>query len=385
MTVVGQIRRRCARGARQARTLMWLALKLAYLSALGSPLWILMVVKLVLFALALSPALVASMWYWLRHVRKNLAYGPGLRHLVDVYEPAGGGSGRPIIIFVTGGAWVIGYKAWAVPLGRALSSQGVVVVAPDYRNCPQARIDGMLEDVDRAVGWVFDNAHALGGDRQKIVIAGQSAGAHLCALLLLRKAENEQVGRNNASLPRWRPSDVVGFVGVSGPYHLEATAVHWIARGFNKAIFRWVFSEDVAKHSPTDECSRLLDEHNQHAHSNTTFGSYLPRFCLIHGTADQSAPSVASELLEARLRLLGARVEPTRKYRDWTHTDPILERPFAGDHTLHSDMYNLLINWLKRDQDDTRGLKAAFDDQCSDCRRLAPQILLDLGRLCMPF
>lgn len=376
---------------RQARTLLWLALKLAYLGAWGSPLWILMVAKIFLFALFLSPALASSVslplltsrrivvqvWYWLRRVRKNVPYGPGLRQLVDVYEPAGDSSGRPIVVFVTGGAWVIGYKAWSVPVGRALAAQGIVVVAPDYRNCPQARIDGMLDDVDRAVGWVLDHAEALGGDRRKVLLAGQSAGAHLCSLLLVRKAEAACFG---GVVPRWSAQDVLGFVGISGPYHVEATAVHWIARGFSKALFRWVFSDDVARHSPTDECARISNRGVGHR-----FGTFLPRLALVHGTMDQSAPSVGSELFEARLRILGANVEATKLYKDWTHTDPILEKPFAGDHAVHAHVYHTLLSWLRQANLAATGLRPTFDASGPDCRRLAPQLLLDLGRSVMPF
>lgn len=369
---------------RRTRTLVYLTLRLGFLVVRGSPLWIVMVVKLIMFALALSPALASSVWYWLIRVKKNVPYGPGLRHLVDIYLPKGDDDDDtkrscPAVIFVTGGAWIIGYKAWAVPLGRALSAQGVVVIAPDYRNCPQARVDGMLEDVDRAVGWVFDNAEELGVDRRKIVLAGQSAGAHLCALLLLRRAEEEPASYWRQQPRRsWRPSDVAGFVGVSGPYHLEATAVHWIARGFNEAIFRWVFDNDLEKNSPTHECSRLLERKKKL--------QQLPRVSLVHGTADQSAPSVGSELFEARLRLLGVRVEATRKLKDWTHTDPILEKPFAGDHSLHAHIYARLIAWIPRDDEThSRQKRPCFDSSGPDCRRLAPQILLDIGHWCMPF
>ncbi|KAJ8599171.1 hypothetical protein CTAYLR_008563 [Chrysophaeum taylorii] len=358
---------------RQCVTVGKLGTKLCWLVMQGSPLWIVMVIKLILFALALAPALASSVHYWCGRVRKNVAYGPGLRHLLDVYEPGGKHlENKPVVVFVTGGAWIIGYKAWAVPLGRALSANGVVVFAPDYRNCPQARIDGMLDDVDRAVGWTFRNARAFGADPRKILLAGQSAGAHLVSLLLLRKAESEYFG--GSPTYGWRASDVLGFVGVSGPYHLEATAVQWMARGLNRNIFAWVFGNDLHRHSPADECSRIRE-----LVDDKFATTLLPRICLIHGTADLSAPYVTSELLEARLRLLGADVLPTITYRDWTHTDPILEKPFAGDHAVHADIFDLIYTWQNTTE------RPAFDITSPDCRRLAPQFLLDIGRACMPF
>ena len=104
----------------------------------------------------------------------------------------------------------------------------------------------------------------------------------------------------------------------------------------------------------------------------------LCRVALIHGTADQSAPPVAAELLEARLRLLGADVEATRLYRGWTHTDPILERPFAGDQRLHRDIFDLVDRW-------TGGGLPAFDGALPGLRRMCPQALIDFGHAAMPF
>ena len=331
--------------------------------------WIVMVVKLMVFALALSPALGSSVMYWLRRVRKNVPYGPGLRHLLDIYGSSKEKEKKPVVVFLTGGAFVIGYKAWAVPLGRALAAQGILVVSPDYRNCPQGQINDMLDDCDRALKWTQKNIGKYGGDPTKIVLAGQSAGAHLGALLLLRHAERE------------KKSFLQGFIGISGPYHIQATAVHWIARGLTNAIFDWIFQGDLERHSPTDECRRLIDHHR-------VIGKLLPPICLVHGTADMSAPSVTSELFEARLRLLGADVLPTRKYPGWSHTDPILEKPFAGDHSLHADIFNLVIDWTSDDDDDSRSSKnllPKFDHASPDCRRLAPQLLIDLGRWVMPF
>lgn len=43
---------------------------------------------------------------------------------------------------VTGGAWIVGYKAWGALLAQRLSQQGVIVACIDYRNFPQAR-DGV--------------------------------------------------------------------------------------------------------------------------------------------------------------------------------------------------------------------------------------------------
>jgi hypothetical protein len=52
------------------------------------------------------------------------------------------------VIYVTGGAWLIGYKAWGALIGRRLSQRGALVFCLDYRNFPQGRALDMLEDVN---------------------------------------------------------------------------------------------------------------------------------------------------------------------------------------------------------------------------------------------
>ena len=65
------------------------------------------------------------------------------RNLLDLYLPrrkrlkSGDSKKLPVVVFVTGGAWIIGYKAWGALLGRRLSEQGVIVACLDYRNFPQ--------------------------------------------------------------------------------------------------------------------------------------------------------------------------------------------------------------------------------------------------------
>lgn len=64
------------------------------------------------------------------------------RNVLDIYSPAGPQCKQqkdsvPALVFVTGGAWTIGYKAWGALLARRLSRRGVLVFCLDYRNFPQ--------------------------------------------------------------------------------------------------------------------------------------------------------------------------------------------------------------------------------------------------------
>lgn len=69
------------------------------------------------------------------------------RNVLDIYLPISyhnGGSHSlaapakyPVVILVSGGAWIIGYKLWSSLVGRALSILNIITIVPDYRNFPQ--------------------------------------------------------------------------------------------------------------------------------------------------------------------------------------------------------------------------------------------------------
>ena len=82
-----------------------------------------------------------------------------------------------------------------------LCKHGVLVVCPDYRNFPAGRVGDMLEDVDRSVDWVFESIAKYGGDPTDVTLGGQSAGAHLSSLSLLRRC---QLTTQNPTSPKPR-------------------------------------------------------------------------------------------------------------------------------------------------------------------------------------
>ncbi|HEX8214540.1 MAG TPA: alpha/beta hydrolase [Allosphingosinicella sp.] len=135
------------------------------------------------------------------------AFGP--RGRLDVYGPVGSQAPTrlPVIVFFYGGSWSMGKKEDYRFAGQALAAQGFLVVLPDYRLVQHARYPAFLEDGAAAVRWVRANAARLGGDPNRIVIAGHSAGAYNAAMLSFD--------------PKWLGPDrqaVKGMIGLSGLY-----------------------------------------------------------------------------------------------------------------------------------------------------------------------
>jgi para-nitrobenzyl esterase len=147
-----------------------------------------------------------------RGVREALSYGPpppqgghfGMDALsqdaagddwltVNVWSPEPDpGAGLPVMVWIQGGAYVIGMSGLPeYDGGRLARDGGVVVVTFNYRVGMEgfAQIEGAppnrgLLDQVAALEWVRDNIRAFGGDPDRVAVFGQSAGGGSVAALL---------------------------------------------------------------------------------------------------------------------------------------------------------------------------------------------------------
>ena len=121
----------------------------------------------------------------------ELPYGPHERQRLDLYGTPAGGL-RPVMLFVHGGGFVMGDKgggdSWPnANVGRMAAQAGCIGAVINYRLAPDHLWPAGSEDVASAVDWLKDNIAALGGDPQRIVLCGTSAGAvHIAGFLKLR-------------------------------------------------------------------------------------------------------------------------------------------------------------------------------------------------------
>jgi para-nitrobenzyl esterase len=111
---------------------------------------------------------------------------------LNVFSPdPAPGVGLPVLLWIPGGAYVIGSSGLPEYHGGALAAGGVVVVTINYRlgiegfahigGAPANR--GLLDQV-AALQWVHDNIRAFGGDPDLVTIFGESAGGGSVAALL---------------------------------------------------------------------------------------------------------------------------------------------------------------------------------------------------------
>ena len=120
---------------------------------------------------------------------------PGEDYLnVSVWAPAEG-AGRPVMVWLPGGAFVRGANSVPIYDGSAFARDGIVLVAVNYRlGVPGfAVLDGAptnlgLRDQIRALEWVRENVAAFGGDADDVTVFGESAGGMSVATLMASPA-----------------------------------------------------------------------------------------------------------------------------------------------------------------------------------------------------
>lgn len=116
------------------------------------------------------------------------------KHLLDIYLPANTKGKLPLVIFIHGGGWLvndkyadIGYMKKTV---NEIVSSGFALASIDYRFATQAIFPAQIQDCNRAISYLYDNADKYGFDKSRFAVMGFSAGGHLASLVGLSNNNN---------------------------------------------------------------------------------------------------------------------------------------------------------------------------------------------------
>jgi triacylglycerol lipase len=115
-------------------------------------------------------------------LKRDVAYGPHERNVLDVFTSPDKGQGKPVVVFVHGGGFSRGAKhtpgsPFYDNIGLWAVAHGLVGVTINYRLAPQFKWPSGIEDVTAVVDWLQHHAAEYGGDPQKVFLWGHSAGA----------------------------------------------------------------------------------------------------------------------------------------------------------------------------------------------------------------
>lgn len=228
----------------------------------------------------------------------NIAYNKDTlnKHLLDIYLPPNAKGKVPLVIFVHGGGWLgndkyadIGYMKKTV---AEIVSSGYALASIDYRFATQAIFPAQMQDCNRAVSFLIDNAEKYGFDKNRMAVMGFSAGGHLASLMGLSKNNNVDsffmTGTNKsfsfkAVVDFYGPAELILFPGANDPKSPESQLIG--ATPLSRP--------DLAKGaSPVT----YVDKND-------------PPFLIIHGEKDDLVSPKQSQLLSSWLNVVGVQNE----------------------------------------------------------------------------
>ncbi|NJB92999.1 alpha/beta hydrolase [Xanthomonas arboricola] len=166
-----------------------------------------------------------------------------------VYTPQGG-TALPVIVYFHGGGWVIANAEVYDGGARGLAKEaGAIVVSVDYRQAPEHKFPAAWDDALAAYEWVLANAASIGGNPQRVALAGESAGGNL--------AIATAVAARDKGLPA--PTHILAVypVGQTGSLHTESYIENAIAKPLNKAMIEWFVGHLIR--SDADKSDTRLD------------------------------------------------------------------------------------------------------------------------------
>ena len=247
------------------------------------------------------------------------------KHLLDIYLPANAKGKIPLVIFIHGGGWLgndkyadIGYMKKTV---EEIVGSGFALASIDYRFSTQAVFPAQIQDCNRAISFLYDNADKYSFDKKRFAVMGFSAGGHLASLAGLAKNNNVKSFFMPGTSESFSFKGVVDFYGPSElilfPGSNDAKSPEGLLIGAAPLA-----RPDLAKAaSPVT----YVDKND-------------PPFLIIHGEKDELVSPRHSQLLSAWLGVVGVQNELVI----------VKDAPHFGVMFDSDDVRNKVINFLKK-------------------------------------
>jgi acetyl esterase/lipase len=218
------------------------------------------------------------------------------KHLLDIYLPPNAKGNIPLVVFVHGGGWLvndkyadIGYMKKTV---AEIVDSGFALASIDYRFATQAVFPAQIQDCNRAVSFLIDNAKKYHFDKNRIAVMGFSAGGHLASLMGLSRNNDiesffmpatNKTFSFKAVVDFYGPAELILFPGNNDPKSPESLLIGVAP----------LTRPDLAKAaSPVT----YVDKDD-------------PPFLIIHGEKDELVSVKQSQLLNSWLTVAGVRNE----------------------------------------------------------------------------
>ena len=196
--------------------------------------------------LGIHPLEIADTSPGMRKVKdtRDLAYGPGERHKVNLFEPVTDGT-FPVVLWIHAGAWSYGDRRNETALAMRFAERGVGFAAISYRlsskywNDPNESKEGVkhpahIEDCAAAFVWLRKRY-----PKSPLFVSGHSCGAHLAALIAM---DPRYLKKHGLEL-----EEIKGVVAIGGAY--DMVKYHAVLAGPGgigekaDAHLKWIFGD----------------------------------------------------------------------------------------------------------------------------------------------
>jgi arylformamidase len=156
-------------------------------------------------------------------VRKDLKcmldvrFGPTVEETLDIFPAAD--PDAPILVFIHGGYWRrLSSKEFSL-VARGPVALGITTVVTNYALCPKVTLSEITRQSRAAIAWLYRADHPAVGNRNRIFVAGHSAGGHQTARLLGTDWQNDYGLRDDV---------IKGGFAISGLFDLRPLRYSWL-------------------------------------------------------------------------------------------------------------------------------------------------------------
>ncbi len=104
------------------------------------------------------------------------------RQVLDIYAPKDA-KNLPVVFWIHGGGWQTGDKTAIEHKPKVFVDKGFVFVSTNYRLLPEVDMGTIIRDIAKSLHWVHNHIAEYGGDQNRILVMGHSAGAQLAAIV----------------------------------------------------------------------------------------------------------------------------------------------------------------------------------------------------------
>lgn len=218
----------------------------------------------------------------------------------------------PLVVWIHGGAFVFGSRRDVAGYAKVLAGRGFAVAAIGYSLAPRFTYPTPVRQLNRALGYLIQHAAEHRIDARRIVLAGDSAGAHI-ACQLATAATSPPYAKLLEITPALSSPQLAGVLLHCGPYDAGLVNFDGPFGGFMQTVlWSYMGARDFRSDPKLDHFSV----------TNHVTSAFPPAFVSV-GSADPLAPH--SEALVSRLRAQG--LQPTTLF--WpTNNQPRLEHEY---------------------------------------------------------